>query len=1299
MTLKDLFGKKSLKPLPSKNLEQIKEEIESADLLRNKVTVDNKVIPRIDYTDPKNFSFYGSAKKYYEESLLNIHGYYPFDGSAAEKLKWEADASYLDLHLFENEYPSSVGHALIGQNYSRTGGSSNGYYDTTNKEYILFSSGPNTGSLSFSSSPIHDNFDKSNVLDVTNGQESNLAFSGSTGATVEFWLKKDTFSSESNKQVILDLWNGKSHGQSDYCRFRVEIHPNVSGNENKIIAELMSGSSGAEFIPLSSGITISDNNWHHYSVSVKNEGGKINAGLYVNGELSSTSVTGSSITSFKGNIQGHIGALITTVSGTYGGAGQAKLSGSIDDFRFWKKARTNKQIGQNWRSPVHGGSNTDTESGTDLTLYYKFNEGIYDTTAVSSFDKKVLDYSGRTTIGYWNGYTTSSRKTTSAYVESGILSSEKKDPIMYSTHPDVSTLSTKLENSGSIHDDQNNTYLFKTLPSWIVDEDDSDLEYLTQIMSKYLDELHLQIQTMPEIKHMTYPSGSEKVYPFGKQLLASQGMNVPELFVDSDILEYVNDRSDKVVFEEKINTTKNMIYQNIYNNLLYLYRSKGTEKSIRNITRCFGINEDLLKFNMYSNNSLFTLDENYRQKSISKRYADFNYPDRFGASIYQMTSSASSVERSFITGTLDSKYDAHTLQGEFIFPKKIDFKHSFFFDTPFTQVSLMGINSANGDSPSDTTWPATNNDFSVYAVRDQVNSSNVYFQLTSSIYAVNLKSPTFRGVYDNEKWNLAVRVKPKKYPYANFVSGSTNKYTVEFYGVNHNYDSKQNEFSLSKDLTTTQGENFLKGNKRVYAGARRQNNTGSLLHNCDALISSVRYWDSYLSDSEISEHSKDPTIFGPKLASKNYRIESNKIKANSLLLSWDFDTIKTSNASGEFVVTDLSSGSIDQSVTYAESYLFELTSDELAPIAGSPSGTDTVFEISSGAIQPLDSPVSDMLWDVAGDEIMPAEARSSSASSKTTLHNGRAFSFPANSSKVVNKEYMSIPKKNLPEVVNGDSMIKVLSNDDEFFSRTSAPEEFFFSLEKSMYSAISEEMIKTVSTIKDFNNLIGEPVNKYRSQYKELIHMRKEFFENVENDPDVENFLEYYKWIDDSVTEIVKQFIPYSADIVESNANIIESHVLERSKYQHQYPALEERMPSISSPAKGAGDMKYSWSRGHAPVSDLQTENCQWWNERAEKNSVKIVDGATTARQSLFNSLSNTYKKERDKAAILVVDNVKQLSDNINAVDYAVKETTFGSGDYLLIESNDVVSENIECEREITPDKKIKFGFALKKTS
>jgi len=1232
MALKDLFGKKSLKPVPSKNLEQIKEEIESADLLRNKVSVDNRFMPRIDYSDPQNFSFYGSAEKYYEEAMTNIYGYYPFDGSHSEKLKWENDASYLDLHLFENEYPRSVGHAKLGQNYSRTGATSNGYYNTTTPEYILFSGGPNTGSLSAATSLLHNNFEDLNTLDGDYNQENNLSFSGQRGATVEFWLKKDTFNTgnESDKQVVVDLWNNKSHGQEDYCRFRVEIHPNISGNENKIVAEIMSGTAGSEYIPMSTGITLSDNSWHHYAVTVKNGSAKLDVGLYVDGALTTTAATGSIITNFAGATQGHIGSLITSVSGTHGSRGYGKLSGSLDEFRFWKKARTNKEIGENWRAPIHGGSNTDTESGTDLTAYYKFNEGVYDTTNVSSYDKRVLDYSGRTTIGHWNGYTTTSRKLTSAYEEKGILQSEPKDPIMYSTHPDVSLLSDRLKTSGSLHDTQNNSNFYKSIPSWIVDEDDSDLEYLTQIMSKYFDELHLQVKSLPEIRHLTYPSGSEKVFPYGKQNLASHGLEMPELFVDSNILEYVSDRSDKVVFEEKINTTKNMIYQNIYNNLIYLYRSKGTSKSIRNLTRCFGINEDLLKLNMYSNNSLFTFEENYSQKAISKRYADFNYPDRFGATIYQMTSSAAADQRSYLTGSDSTAYEAHTLQGEFIFPKKIDFKYSYFFDTPFTRVSLMGTNTAKSESPADPGWEPTNYDLTLYAVRDRVNSPNVYFHLTSSKMALDLRSSTYRGVYDNEKWNLAVRVKPEKYPYSNFVSGSTGNYTVELYGVNHSYDLKQNEFSISASISSALGTAYMVSDKRVFAGARRQNNTGTVLEKSDALISSVRYWDNYLTNQEVIEHSKDPTINGPRLSTDGVRIGNvnERLKVNSLILNWEFDKITKSDADGKFVVEDLSSGSMP----YAE-------------------------------------------------------------------HPGVAYGFPVNSTKVVNKEYIPIAKKNLPEVINGDHMVKVLSNDDMYFSRTASPEEYFFSLEKSMYASISEEMIKMVSTIKDFSNLVGEPVEKYRPRYENLAMLRKEFFLNIGNDPDIENFLEYYKWIDDSITEIIKQFIPMSADLVESNANIVESHILERNKYQHQYPALEERMPSISSPAKGAGDMKYAWSRGHAPVSQLHSQNCQWWNQRAEKTTPAMNNSNPVPSDSLFDSMRNTYKKERDKAAVLITDNLKTHSGHSNRVDYAVKETTFGSGDYLLIESSDVVSDNIDCEREITPDKKIKFGFAVKKTS
>ena len=42
-------------------------------------------------------------------------------------------------------------------------------------------------------------------------------------------------------------------------------------------------------------------------------------------------------------------------------------------------------------------------------------------------------------------------------------------------------------------------------------------------------------------------------------------------------------------------------------------------------------------------------------------------------------------------------------------------------------------------------------------------------------------------------------------------------------------------------------------------------------------------------------------------------------------------------------------------------------------------------------------------------------------------------------------------------------------------------------------------------------------IYRYRSEYKNLEKLRQLYFENVDNDPDFEKFLEYYKWIDSSI--------------------------------------------------------------------------------------------------------------------------------------------------------------------------------------
>ena len=114
---------------------------------------------------------------------------------------------------------------------------------------------------------------------------------------------------------------------------------------------------------------------------------------YLDGDLQLTETIGSAgINKIRGSMQANIGALLTAVSGTTTPSstalGYGKLSGSLDEFRYWKTQRSSEKIGRYWFTQVGGGTNTDL-ANTDLGIYYKFNEGI---TGLTATDNTVLDY-------------------------------------------------------------------------------------------------------------------------------------------------------------------------------------------------------------------------------------------------------------------------------------------------------------------------------------------------------------------------------------------------------------------------------------------------------------------------------------------------------------------------------------------------------------------------------------------------------------------------------------------------------------------------------------------------------------------------------------------------------------------------------------------------------------------------------------------------------------------------------------------------------------------------------------------
>ena len=92
----------------------------------------------------------------------------------------------------------------------------------------------------------------------------------------------------------------------------------------------------------------------------------------------------------------------------------------------------------------------------------------------------------------------------------------------------------------------------------------------------------------------------------------------------------------------------------------------------------------------------------------------------------------------------------------------------------------------------DYDWVAPDKaDLQVYVVREETNSANAYFQLTSSELGIDLTSSIFPDVYENERWVLAAKVR-------NPAIDTDEDYFLDFQGVNSDGETIQNSHKHEK---------------------------------------------------------------------------------------------------------------------------------------------------------------------------------------------------------------------------------------------------------------------------------------------------------------------------------------------------------------------------------------------------------------------------------------------------------------------------------------------------------------------
>ncbi len=545
--IKDLFDKQGApyKVLSSKSIDNLtsSKDVESFGFIDATQKEKDRWLPELDYSQPKSFAKYGLAEKYYEDSITRIFRMYPYDGSRKEKVEWHNSSSYLDNFIFEKEYPRTNGYL----NFNISPGTLSSFLNSSTREnyqsgstgqYIYIKGGPHKaqaadtvddyGTKDFKSLSSHTSYTSklANVYDAEKSRESNLTINGETGNTIEFWFKPAT---TNDNQGIFDLWNGNGSSETllesgSYGRFLFDFRIHAAAftpiDGSYMHLTYMSGTAGVRSMPVLANYNPLGR-WTHVALTVKNSGlssgdDGLEVKTYINGDLYESLLTGTAVSEVTGALNANIGcyryypdkaveALAMAESTPITDFnGYSFYTGSMDEFRFWKTARTGRDVKRNWFAQVYGGSNSD-DANTDLGVYYKFNEGI---TQTASFDQTVLDYSGRISNGAISNYISATRATGSAMVESETVESEFKDPIIYSFHPDVLSYLSAKRDQGYEYDQSNAASIMDTFPDWIIDEDVVDggghLKNIVQTISQYFDSLQLQLDALNTLKNIEY---------------------------------------------------------------------------------------------------------------------------------------------------------------------------------------------------------------------------------------------------------------------------------------------------------------------------------------------------------------------------------------------------------------------------------------------------------------------------------------------------------------------------------------------------------------------------------------------------------------------------------------------------------------------------------------------------------------------------------------------------------------------------------------------------------------------------
>ena len=332
----------------------------------------------------------------------------------------------------------------------------------------------------------------------------------------------------------------------------------------------------------------------------------------------------------------------------------------------------------------------------------------------------------------------------------------------------------------------------------------------------------------------------------------------------------------------------------------------------------------------------------------------------------------------------------------------------------------------------------------------------------------------------------------------------TEDYEVVFSGISVQDAEVQSSFSVSHSSASYSAS--LADNKKLFIGADKTNASGSVNNLSDLKITSVRFWADSLEDENLKLHAYNPSSYG----------HISPIERTLQNISLNPDNKDVFKKDTLLLNWDFLNNQLPVVNRVPQRDLFE-------PLNGIYGANDGVSTLSS-------------------------------TDPSVIFENIPVFGY----------------RDDLPQYENNSDRIKITEEEDVedrifYFNRNTPSVEF--SVEKSMSAIIDDHILNHFANLSEFNQLLSPASSREQTRYKQLEFLRRKLFtEEIRNEPDLERFLEFYKWLDNSVRDFVYQITPASSGFSKKIFNVVESSVLERSKYSA--PAFVNRADSILDSSK-----------------------------------------------------------------------------------------------------------------------------------